>query len=334
MKAKGFIVFVAVLLLFMANLSLGSVPISVGDVSAILLGDPDADPISRYIIIGSRLPSAIVALLSGAALATCGLLLQTAFRNPLADPSIFGISSGAGLGAALVLLSLGGSLSLSGVSLTGFAAVLAGSFVGAMLITMVLLLFSSMVKSNVMLLIIGIMAGYIASSATSILNYFATSEGVKSYIVWGLGSFGGVPLKMLPAFSSVAVLGLLLAILMIKPLNMLLLGEAYAENLGLKTRKIRNLLLLLTGLLASVVTAFCGPVAFIGLAVPHVARLLLRTSDHRFLLPFTMCTGSAIALLCSLICSLPGRGGLLPLNAITPLIGAPVVVYIIIRSKK
>lgn len=185
-----------------------------------------------------------------------------------------------------------------------------------------------------MLLIAGIMIGYVASSVISLLNFFASAEGVQSFVIWGLGSFGGVSLKQLPAFSIMALTGLLFAVLLIKPLNALLLGSRYAENLGINTRRVRNILLAATGLLTAVTTAFCGPVSFIGLAVPHMARLMLGTSNHNSLMPVTLLAGSAVALLCNLICILPGDSGVIPLNAVTPLLGAPVIIYVIINQRK
>ena len=290
-------------------------------------------PSWEYIIMESRLPQALTALLTGAALSACGLLLQTAFRNPLAGPGIFGISSGAGLGVALVMLLLGGSVTTAAFSVSGFLAILLAAFVGAMLITLLLFLFSSMVRSSILLLIIGIMIGYVANSIISILNFYATEEGVKSYLVWGLGNFGGVSMAQMPLFASIVLLGLLAALLMMKPLNALLLGEQYAENLGINVQRTRNFLLIITGLLMAITTAFCGPIAFIGLAVPHIARLLLNTDNHLSLLPATMLTGSAVALLCNLLCILPGELGILPLNAVTPLLGAPIIIYVIMKNK-
>ena len=290
-------------------------------------------PSWEYIIMESRLPQALTALLTGAALSTCGLLLQTAFRNPLAGPGIFGISSGAGLGAALVMLLLGGSVTTAAFSVSGFLAILLAAFVGAMLITLLLFFFSSMVRSSILLLIIGIMVGYVANSIISILNFYATEEGVKSYLVWGLGNFGGVSMAQMPLFASIVLLGLLTALLMMKPLNALLLGEQYAENLGINVQRTRNFLLIITGLLMAITTAFCGPIVFIGLAVPHIARLLLNTDNHLSLLPATMMTGSAVALLCNLLCILPGELGILPLNAVTPLLGAPIIIYVIMKNK-
>lgn len=319
--------------MFLLNLIIGSVDIPLTDVVAILFGK-DCDQASwEYIILQTRLPQAITAVLCGSSLAVSGLLLQTAFRNPLAGPSIFGINSGASLGAALVMLAFGGGITLGTVSLTGFVAVLVAAFIGAGAVMAVLLLFAGMVRNNVMLLIIGIMIGYIASSAIALLNFFATEEGVHSYMVWGLGNFGGVSMRQIPLFATATVAGLSLSILLIKPLNTLLLGEQYAENLGINTLRLRNSLLVITGILTASATAFCGPIAFIGLAVPHIARMILNTDDHRQLLPGTIITGAAVALVCNLICALPGENGVIPLNAVTPIMGAPVIIYVIMRHR-
>lgn len=318
-------------LLFILNLVMGSVDIPVGDTFRILLGEESQRPSWQYIILQSRLPQALTAILCGASLAASGLMLQTAFRNPLAGPSIFGINSGAGLGVALVMLFLGGSISAGSVSLTGFVAVLTAAFVGAMAVMALIFFFSTIVRNHVMLLIIGIMIGYIANSAISLLNFFATDEGVRSYMVWGLGSFGGVSMKIMPVFAGVTLLGLTGSLLLIKPLNALMLGDSYAENLGVNIIRTRNWLLIVTGILTAITTAFCGPIAFIGLAVPHITRLLLTTDNHRSLLPATMLMGGVIALFCNLITILPGEDGVIPLNAVTPMIGAPVIIYVIIK---
>ena len=322
-----------VMVLFALNLLLGSVSIPAGDVISILLGDETAKASWQFIILESRLPQAITATLCGAALAVSGLMLQTAFRNPLAGPSVFGVNSGAGLGVALVMLFLGGGLSVGSVSITGFAAILLAAFVGAMTVMTIIFFFSTLVRNSVMLLIIGIMIGYISNSAISLLNFFATDEGVKSYMVWGMGSFGGVSMANMPVFAIVTLAGLIGALLLIKPLNALMLGDRYAENLGVNILRVRNWLLIVTGLLTAITTAFCGPVAFIGLAVPHIARLLLTTDNHRQLLPATLLCGSVVALVCNLICYLPGESGVIPLNAVTPLIGAPVIIYVIARKR-
>ena len=325
---------VLIVVLFALNLLLGSVSIPAGDVVHILLGDSAEKASWQFIILQSRLPQALTALFCGAALAVSGLLLQTAFRNPLAGPSVFGINSGAGLGVALVMLFLGGGLSVGSLQFSGFVAILVAAFMGAMTVMMVIFFFSVLVRNSVMLLIIGIMIGYISNSAISLLNFFATDEGVKSYMVWGMGSFGGVSMSNMPVFASVTLAGILGALLLIKPLNALMLGDQYAENLGVNIIRVRNWLLVVTGLLTAITTAFCGPVAFIGLAVPHMARLLLTTDNHRQLLPATLLCGAAVALLCNLVCCLPGEGGVIPLNAVTPLVGAPVIIYVILKGKR
>lgn len=316
-------------LLLMLNLLVGSVAIPTHDVLAILFGQDVGKPSWQFIILQSRLPQALTALLCGAALSTSGLLLQTSFQNPLAGPSIFGINSGAALGVALVMLLLGGSVSTALFSVGGAWAVLLAAFVGAMAVTGIIFMFAQWVKSSVMLLIIGMMIGYLASSAIALLNFFATQEGVKSFTMWGMGNFGGVSLSQLPMFTGAIVIGLVGSVLLIKPLNALLLGETYARNLGVNVRTVRSWLLVITGWLTAVTTAYCGPVAFIGLAVPHLARLVIGTDNHLQLLPITMAMGALIALLCQLVCVLPGSQGILPLNAVTPLIGAPVIIYII-----
>lgn len=338
MKQKGFIyggiLAVIILLLMAGNLFLGAVSIPASAVCDILMGNEVEKASWSFIVWESRFPQCITALLCGAALSVSGLMLQTVFSNPLADPSILGISSGASLGVALVMLAGGGTIVTGAFTLSGFLSVIVGAFAGASVVMGLILFLSTLIRNSVMLLIAGIMIGYITSSAISLLNFFATAEGVHSYMIWGLGNFGGVSLQQLPVFSAVTLLGLFTAVLLIKPLNALLLGPRYAENLGVNIRRIRNLLLIATGLLTAVTTSFCGPVAFIGLAVPHIARLMLGTSNHNSLLPVTLLTGSAMALLCNLICVLPGEAGIIPLNAVTPIFGAPVIIYVIINQRK
>ena len=322
-----------IVLLLAANLLVGSVAIPAGEVLRILMGEDAGRESWHYIVWEARLPQALTALLAGSALAVCGLLLQTAFRNPLAGASVLGVNSGAGLGVAVVMLLLGGSITAAGFSFSGFFSILLGAFAGAMAVMALILFFSTLVRSHVMLLIIGLMVGYLVSSVVSLLNFLATAEGVQSYMVWGMGNFGGVSLRQLPAFASVVLLGLAGALLLIKPLNALLLGERYAENLGVRVRRVRHVLLAVVGVLTAVTTAFCGPVLFIDLAVPHIARLLLGTANHRILLPATLLAGGAVALACNLVCLLPGEAGLIPLNAVTPLIGAPIVIYVIVSQR-
>ena len=325
---------VLILLLVAANICLGSVHIPSSAIIDILTGHEVEKSSWTYIVWESRVPQCITALVSGAALAASGLMLQTVFHNPLADSSILGISSGASLGVAIVILLLGSSIATGAFVLSGFLSVVAGAFLGACLIMGIILLLSTLIRNHIMLLIMGIMIGYVTSSAITLLNFFSNSEEVHAFVMWGLGNFGGVSLAQLPYFCLLAGIGLLIAALLIKPLNALLLGERYAENLGINIRQVRAWLLFATGLLTAVTTAFCGPVSFIGLAVPHIARLATGSSNHNLLMPFTMLSGSAIALLCNLICVLPGESGIIPLNAVTPVIGAPIILYVIINQRK
>ena len=334
MRNRWFFILSGILIVVLMALGLlvGSIKIPASDVFSILMGHGEETKASwRYIVLESRLPQTITALLSGGALAVSGLMLQTAFRNALADPGIFGISSGAGLGVALVMLLLGGSFGAGSFGASGYIAIILAAFVGAMTVMTIIFFFSTLVKNDVMLLIIGIMIGYLSSSAISLLQFFATDEGVKSYMVWGMGSFGGVSMRHMPVFASVTLLGIIGSLMLIKPLNALMLGNRYATNLGISIRMVRNWLLIITGLLTAITTAFCGPISFIGLAVPHIARLLLRTDNHLILMPATILCGSAIALLCNLICFLPGESGVIPLGAVTPLMGAPVIIYVITK---
>ncbi len=324
---------VSILLLFGLNLTTGSVQIPFTDVLDILCGRFAGKESWQYIILENRLPQALTALLCGASLSVCGLMLQTAFRNPLAGPDVFGISSGAGLGVALVMLLLGGTVSTSLFTVSGFLAILTAAFLGAITVTALILFLSTLVRNSVLLLIVGIMVGYVSSSAVSLLNFFASEEGVKSYMVWGMGNFGGVSMSHITRLTLLWIVGIMGAFLLVKPLNILLLGPQYAESLGISTRRLRNLLLLIVGLLTAITTAFCGPISFIGLAIPHIARLIFRTDNHQVLLPGTILTGAAIALFCNFICFLPGEMGVIPLNAVTPLIGAPVIIYVIIQRR-
>ena len=324
---------VSILFLFGLNLITGSVQIPFADILDILCGRFMGKESWQYIILENRLPQTLTAILCGASLSVCGLMLQTAFRNPLAGPDVFGISSGAGLGVALVMLLLGGTVSTSMFTVSGFLAILTAAFVGAIAVTVLILFLSTMVRNSVLLLIVGIMVGYVSSSAVSLLNFFASEEGVKSYMVWGMGNFGGVSMSHIPLFSILCLMGIGVSFLLIKPLNILLLGPQYAESLGVSTRQLRNILLVVVGLLTAITTAFCGPISFIGLAIPHIARLLFRTENHQVLLPGTVLSGAAIALLCNFICYLPGEAGIIPLNAVTPLIGAPVIIYVIVQRR-
>ena len=323
----------SIIMLFAINLIVGSVRIPLADVCDILFDKFNGKESWKYIVMENRLPQALTAMLCGASLAVCGLMLQTAFRNPLAGPDVFGISSGAGLGVAIVMLFLGGSVSTTLFTVSGFLAILTSAFIGAIVVTMIILFLSTMVRNSVLLLIVGLMVGYVSSSAVALLNFFASEEGVKSYMVWGMGNFGGVSMDHMLLFALLCLVGIIASIFLIKPLNIMLLGTQYAESLGINIRQIRNLLLVTVGLLTAVTTAFCGPISFIGLAIPHISRLLFRTDNHRTLLPGTVLTGAVIALFCNLVCYLPGELGIIPLNAVTPLIGAPVIIYVIIKRR-
>lgn len=326
---------ITIIILFIANLFFGSVSIPTEAVISILLGNGAEKQAWYHIILESRLPQAITALFTGGAMAVSGLLLQTAFRNPLADPGILGISAGANLGVAIVILLFGmGTGSIGAFNLSNSMMIVFGAFVGACLILAVIMAFASVIRNSIMLLIIGIMVGYLTSSIISLLKFWSTSDSAYSYMIWGMGSFSNVSADQLPFYCIIVSLGLLLAILLIKPLNALLLGQRYASNLGVNIKMIRFMLLMCAGLLTAITCAYCGPIAFIGLAVPHMARLLLGTSNHKSLLPLTILMGAVIALICNLICILPGASGMLPLNAITPIFGAPVIIYVIINQKK
>lgn len=317
-------------ILFLANLFWGSVSIPFHAVADILTGGDGGNEGWRLILLHTRLPQAVTALLAGMALSVAGLLLQTLFNNPLAGPEVLGINSGAGLGVAVVMLLLQGTL-VAGWG--GYLAVLAGAFIGALSIIAVVLLLARLLSNKIYLLIAGLAISYLTSSVISILNYFSTAEGVHSYLIWGMGSFGAVSVAQLPFYSVLLAVVLVAALLLVKPLNALLLGDYYAVNLGINIKRVRGVLLLIVGLLTATVTAFCGPVAFIGLAVPHLSRMAVGTSNHRRLLPVTMLLGGAVTLLCNLVCQLPGESGLLPLGAITPLIGAPVIIYVVLKER-
>ena len=314
--------------LFLLSLVHGSAEIPLLDIVNILSGKGAADSSWSFIVLETRLPRAITALLAGGALAVSGLLLQTAFRNPLAAPDIFGITSGSSLAVALLTLAPG--MVLTGM--VGYLSSVAAAFIGAVAVTALIWLCSKMVRSSVVLIIIGILVGYLCSSVITLLNFTATEEGLRSFVFWGMGDFGNVSMEALLVFGGLTVSGTLATLLLVKPLNALLLGPRYAGSMGINVRRTRNVLMLLTGLLTAGVTAFCGPIAFIALAVPHMARLWLRTADHHWLIPATICIGGVVALLCNVLTTLPDNGAVLPLNAITPLIGAPMIIYVILRK--
>lgn len=315
--------------LFAGMLFFGTAPLDAPQVWGVLTGD-SADEVARLIVMDVRLPMAVTALVSGMALAVSGLLLQTTFDNPLAGPSILGISTGASLGVAVVMLAFGGWLR-SGVGY--YTGILTGAFVGAGAVMGVLLLFSMFVRGNVMLLIIGILIGYLASSAISLLNFFSTQQGVHSYVIWGMGNFGGLTWDRLGVYASLACVAVGVAALFVKQLNALLLGHRYAESMGMNVKRTRNWLMAIAGVLASVVTAFCGPIGFLGLVMPHVARMATGTANHAVLLPATVVMGGTGALFCAWLSVACGGGQIIPVNAITPVISIPIIIYVIFKGK-
>ena len=321
-------------LLALACLAFGSVDIPVGRIVDILSGKGSGNKAWDIIILQSRIPMIATAALAGAALSISGLLLQTTFNNPLAGPSILGVSSGAGLGVAIVILAMGGSLGgLLGENVGSYIAILVGALIGAGVVLVLLIAFSMIVRSNTMLLIIGILVSYLTSSVVQLLNSVATEEGVHNYVSWGFGNFSGVSVAQMPVYAGIIILALIGSALMVKPLNAMLLGSRYARNLGVNVTRSRNVLLLITGVLTAVVTAFCGPIGFIGLAVPHIARLSIGTSNHSRLIPATILAGADIALLCALV-SVINPHGIIPINAITPIIGVPIILYIILNRRR
>ena len=334
--ALRFTITTVVLIVIMIGLAvacvvMGSVDIPADAVADSVLGRGHSNRAWEIIILQSRLPMVATAALAGAALAVAGLLLQTTFNNPLAGPSILGVSAGAGLGVAIVMLALGGTLGgVLGGGAGSYIATLVGALLGAGAVLALLIAFSTVVRSSTMLLIIGILVSYLTSSVIQLLSSAANEEGIHRYVTWGFGNFQGVGVDQLPVYVAVIVAALAASCLMVKPLNALLLGTRYAENLGVNTHRTRNILLLITGVLTAVVTAFCGPIGFLGLVVPHVARFMTGTSNHSRLLPTTILAGADVALLCTLV-SVTGGKGLIPINAITPVIGVPIIIYIIVN---
>lgn len=309
----------------------GSVDIPASGVWTALTGGDVAKTSWRVIVTETRVPMMLTAAMAGAALAVAGLLLQTCFNNPLAGPSILGISSGASLGVAVVVLAFGGMIAEGWGQ---YLNVMLGALAGAGAVLAMLMLMSKVVRSTAMLLIVGILVGYFASSGISLLNYYSSQESVYSFTIWGLGSFSGGSSGRASAFVAVGLPVVLLSMLYIKPLNAMLLGERYAGSLGVDMRRTRHALLALSGVLTAVTTAFCGPIGFLGLIVPHVSRMLLRTSNHVTLLPATALCGAATALLCAYVSVAAGGNGTVPINAITPVIGVPIVIYVILNRKK
>jgi len=324
-------------LAFILSLTLGSVHIPPGQVLRILTGGEPDKASWVDVIFKFRLPKAVTGMLVGAALSVAGLQMQTLFRNPLADPFILGVSSGASLGVALVVLGMGAggaSAFITGLNALGDLSLAAAASLGAGLVLGAVLIFSRRVQNTITLLILGLMFGYLTNAVVSLLIYFSQPERVQVFSLWAAGSFGGVTWNQMRVFLPVVLLGLLLGYVMIKPLNALLLGDDYARSLGLNVRRARFWIIVSASLLAGVSTAFCGPIWFVGVAVPHVARSLLNTADHRVLLPASMLMGASFALVADVIAQSPGSQYVLPLNVIMSLFGVPVILWVILRQKQ
>ncbi|WP_195595234.1 FecCD family ABC transporter permease [Bacteroides fragilis] len=322
MRSRSVLLFTALaaltLFLFLLDLAVGAVAVPLGDVWAALTGG-DCPRATAKIILNIRLVKAVVALLAGAALSVSGLQMQTLFRNPLAGPYVLGISSGASLGVALVVLAgVGSSIGIAGAA-----------WLGAALVLVVIAAVGHRIKDIMVILILGMMFSSGIGAVVQILQYLSKEEALKAFVVWTMGALGDVTLDQLAVLVPSIIAGLLLAVVTIKPLNLLLFGEEYAVTMGLNVRRSRGLLFLSTTLLAGTVTAFCGPIGFIGLAMPHVTRMLFRNSDHRILVPGSVLSGASVLLLCDLVSKL----FTLPINAITALLGIPIVVWVVLRNK-
>ena len=329
-------ILLSVVLFMFLNIALGSVSIPLPAVWDILTGTGEAPANWTNIIWKSRFPQVLTALVAGAGLSISGLQMQTVFKNPLADPSVLGISSGASLGVALVVLMSGaiGGIALSQAGILGEVALTVAAIAGAMAVMALIVLASHKVKGNVTLLIIGVMIGYLANAIIGILKYFSVEEDVKAYVIWGLGSFSRVSGDQMGIFTGIMAVLIPLSMLSVKTLNLLLLGDGYARNLGLNIKRARILVILSAGVLTAIVTAYCGPIAFLGLAVPHLCRMVFQTSDHRVLMPASVLMGASLALMCNLLARMPGLEGALPVNSVTALIGAPIVASVLFRKRK
>ena len=330
------LIMASIFLFFFLNLVLGSVSIPLRAVWNILWGTGNESVIWQNIIWKSRVPQALTALVAGAGLSVSGLQMQTVFRNPLAGPSVLGISSGASMGVAFVVLLSGslGGVALSKLGFMGEIALTIAAIVGSLSIMALIVFVSQKVRGNVTLLIIGVMIGYIANAVIGVLKFFSVEEDIRAYVIWGLGSFARVSGDQMTLFICIMVVLLPLSFLLVKTLNLLLLGDAYARNLGLNIKRARLLVITCSGVLVAIVTAYCGPIIFLGLAVPHLCRGMFRTSDHRILMPASLLAGASLALVCNLIARMPCFECALPVNSVTALVGAPVVMSVLFNKRR
>lgn len=334
-RLKFICMFLLIIVFFFLNIVVGTIAIPLNDAFSILFGNDQQPQVWQNIILKSRLPQSLTAMVAGAGLAISGLQMQTVFSNPLAGPSVLGISNGASLGVAFVVLATGsiGGVALSSLGAVGNAAISLAAIFGAMSVMALIVYVSQKVQGNATLLIIGVMIGYVATAIIGVLKYFSNEEDIRAYVVWGLGSFSRVSGNQMELFVVLMLILIPSSMLTVKTLNILLLGEQYARNLGLNIKRARLLVIGCSSILVAIVTAYCGPIMFLGLAVPHLCRAIWRTSDHRVLMPATMLTGTALALICNLIARMPGFEGALPINSVTALIGAPVVAMVLFRRK-
>lgn len=328
------ILLIALLLSIIVNISLGSVEIPFSDTLKAVFGGTTANTSWDYIIWDYRIPKALTAILVGAGLALSGLLMQTLFRNPLAGPFVLGISSGASLGVALLIMGASLFSGFSAFQLLNNVSLAIAASVGSFAVLLLVMSVAAKVKDTMALLIIGLMFGSITSAVVSVLSYFTTSEKLQQFIFWSFGSLGNLSWSQLTLLSVIVSIGIILSIFAIKGLNGLLLGENYAKSLGVHLKKLRYLVIIATGLLAGSITAFAGPIAFIGLAVPHLTRQIFDTTDHKILVPAVLIYGAIIMLLCDTLAQLPNSASILPINAVTSIVGAPVVIWLLVRKKR
>lgn len=330
------ILIVSILIFLFLNILLGSVHIPATDILGICMGSPSESAIWNNIVLKSRIPQALTAIMAGAGLAVSGLLMQTVFRNPLAGPSVLGISSGASLGVAFVVLLSGsiGGVALSKLGVIGEVTITLSAVIGSLLIMALIAFVAQKVRGNVSLLIMGVMIGYIANAVIGVLKFFSAEEDIRAYVIWGLGSFSRVSGGQTTVFIILMLVLLPISFLLIKTLNLLLLGDSYARNLGLDIKRARLSVISCSGVLVAVVTAYCGPIVFLGLAVPHLCRGIFHTSNHAVLLPASLLAGASLALLCNLIARMPGFEGALPVNSVTALVGAPVVMWVLFCKRR
>lgn len=318
------------LVLILACLFMGSSMLSIEEVGQALLHR--GNDTASFIVWETRLPALLTALLAGAALGIAGLIMQTVFVNPLADPGILGVNAGASLGVAIVVLLFGGSVAIKGMVFSGFLLTVGAALAGASLVLVLLTVCSALVRHHLTLLVVGVMISYLTASIISLLNFYGTAQGISAFVFWGFGDFGSLTSDRIVLLALAILLGGFLLFFQTKTLNALLMGHRYATNLGISVRRSRTLLLFLAGWLSAVVTATCGPISFIGLAVPHIVRLCFRTANHRHLLPLCALAGAVLALFCHWVSQWPQTGAL-PINALTPILGVPIVLYLLIKGK-